>query len=237
MKNPIVRKLNSLSLKQIRLLFRVFFFLFPLLCSIQGQAMAEGKVSAKYSPLKITEGVPVRPGTISWSPDGKRIAFIGRTLGIYDTETGEKKELAIKEPLYVSWATGDEILLIYREDERNLFCAVDAGSLRVEKLKLDMDVDAAFPASDGRRLFLVHAGIKHLSIGTDVRFTLFVFDRKEGTTKKMLTFGRTLPIKNPGEDYLKGWLHAGLNPIDDSLFIMEHIKPPHRAALFEDKRC
>ena len=147
-------------------------------------------------------------------------------MGIYDTETGKRKELDIKEPLYVTWTTVDEILLIYREREKNILCAVDAETLRVEKLKPDREVDAVFPAADGRKLFLVQSRFKHLSIGTDARFALFLFDRKEGTSKNIYTFGRTLPIKNPGGDYLNGWLHAGLNPFDGSLFIMEQIKPP-----------
>ncbi len=211
-------------------LLRLGFFIFLLLLLFMHPpaitSAEEAKSLRKYSPLKIAEGVPLQPGALSWSQDSKRFAFIGRMLTVYDTETGSRKDLAIKDPLSVSWSAGNEILFICREGGRKLLCAVDAEDLRVEKLKTDMETDAVFPASDGKRLFLVQSRIKHLSIGTDVHFTLYVFDRKEGTSKEVYTFGRTLPRKNPGGDYLNGWLHAGLNPFDGSLFIMEHIKPP-----------
>ncbi len=36
------------------------------------------ETAQRYSPARIASGVPAKPGSMTWSPDGRRLAFIGK---------------------------------------------------------------------------------------------------------------------------------------------------------------
>lgn len=196
-----------------------------------GRVTVEPVPSAGYSHIKISAGVSARPGGLSWSPDNKRIAFIDKTLNIFDIEGKKQTGLDIKEPFFVSWAEGADILVLFKEDGRKALGIVDAGGLSVKKIRLDPEPEAIFPlrpygSNGAERLLILSSKIKVLSFGTDLSYSLFIYNIKDGTTKNIYTSSRIYPVKNPNIGYLPAWIHAGLNPLDGSFLIMEQIKPP-----------
>ncbi len=204
----------------------LFIFLSIALFCPAGRASAENKRPASYAVSKIPGAVDSRPGVMSWSPDGERLAFIGSgVLRIYEIGSRQEKIVKINGPLYVCWNRGNEIFVISDDGKRHLFVA-DASTLAMREVKLDIDPDAVFPVRDGGKTLVVVSDIRPMTFGTLVNFTFFLCDLKEGSASKIFATGNVFPSRRPDINYLKAWLHAGINRLDGSLLVMEHIKPP-----------
>jgi WD40 repeat protein len=167
-----------------------------------------------------------RPGVLSWSPDGERLAFIDGTLHLYDIASGKRRSADVPDPSFVSWRSAEEILVISQEDGRKHLYIVDVKSLSMQKVKLDIEPSAVFPLKNSRQLLIMSSEVKAFALGTRVRFSLFLYDLKTGISGNLFSSDRTLPAKKADINVLNAWTHAGFNNLNGSFMIMEHIKPP-----------
>lgn len=206
--------------------FIIFFILFFLILFPAGRASAENKRPARYEVSKIPGAVGSGPGVISWSPDGERLAFISSgALHVYEVANGKEKTVKISRPFYVCWSTGSEIFVISEDGKKHLGI-VDASTLKMREVKLDIEPDAVFPLGDSGKALIVVSDIRAMTFGTLVNFNFFLCDLKEEAARKIFTTGDVFPSRRPDINYLKAWLHAGINRLDGSFLVMEHIKPP-----------
>lgn len=183
--------------------------------------------SDKYRPVRIASGIATKPGIMSWSPDGKQLTYIDTNLRIYDVASGERKTIEIENPIYVAWSGGNSLYALSLDKEgKKVLCLIDSETLKKTELRLNMEVDALFPTSDDKKLLLLSINIRVLSMGTEVTNNVFAYDLVREKTRTLYTSSRIYLSKEINKNALLAWLHAGLNPLDDSLLIIEHIMPP-----------
>jgi hypothetical protein len=183
--------------------------------------------AAPYRPTRIADRVPSRPGAIAWSPDGKQLAFIDRTVTVIDVdgETAAARRIDINAPRYLAWADDGTLYALSREGDQDVLFLIDAARKDITRLALDRPADAVYPV-DHRRAFLLSLRISRIKIGTQVACELSLLDLANGTAAILHTYSRIVPTADREEELLTAWLHAGPNPLDGSFLIMEHIKPP-----------
>jgi hypothetical protein len=189
------------------------------------EAVSSAAPPGKYHPLRIAEGVPAKPGMFAWSPDGSKIVFSGKTIEIYDTSDGKLEQVNIKAS-FATWYGNDTILVISKEAGKNILNRVNTNSLEVERISLDVNPDAVFTSADGRTILLLESRIQVMFIGTSVGYSLFAYDMRDGTKKKIYDSDIIYPTRQPSIDLLQAWFHAGLDALGNSLLLMEQVKPP-----------
>jgi hypothetical protein len=185
---------------------------------------APAETAAPYHPARIASGVQTQPGSASWSPNGKRIAFLTTTVNIYDRERGTLKTVGIKNPSYLLWPTEQELLVIVQSADTAVLCVVEPDTLAVTPHALDSDARALYPL-DTNRLLVLSTKRTMLKFGIEMNYQLAAYDRRDNTQKRLYSFSKLYPRKTP-EELLAAWLHAGPDPLNDALLVMELIKPP-----------
>ncbi|MBI5638873.1 MAG: PD40 domain-containing protein [Nitrospirae bacterium] len=210
---------------------RRIWFLVTLLLQIApflltGYISAGENPAPKYRPVMLAENVLLRPGALSWSPDGKRLAFVSGTIKIYNWESKQQDEIDIKEPVYVNWAADNRLFVLSRADNRDVLCTINMANPVIQKTCLDSDADALFPLKDNRRILILSSKVKYLSFGTDTQYSLSIYDRKDGSKKGIYSFRKIYSVKNLNSNFLEGWIHAGVSPLDEGLLMLEYVKPP-----------
>jgi hypothetical protein len=183
--------------------------------------------AAPYRPTRIASNVPSRPGAIAWSPDGKQLAFIDRTVTVIDVdgEDAAARRIDISAPRYLAWADDGTLSVLSREGDQDVLFLIDAARPGIVRKALDRRADAVYPV-DHRRSLLLSLEISRLKIGTQVSYSLSLLDLANGTASFLHTSGKIVPTADRDEDLLTAWLQAGLNPLDGSFLVMEQIKPP-----------
>jgi len=207
-------------------LFCSLLLLFPAACaSVHAPSLTEA--SAKYHPAKIASGVPARPGSVSWSPDGRRLAFISNGLRMVDVESGGQRAVAIDNPSYIAWAADKRTLYAVVEKKgRNALCSIDAVSLAIKEIFLDSEADAIYPSADNGKLLIFSTSARNFDFGTELSYRVFAFELSNGTTKTLYASSKIHPMTQLDMNVLLAWTHAGVSPLDNSLLIIEHVKPP-----------
>lgn len=186
-------------------------------------AFASGTETGR-NPQKISSEVRESPGSLSWSPDGKKLAFIGKSLYIWDLEKRRAERVALKDPFYVCFLSAEEFLALHREGGANVLVRVDASSLKLERIAAGMEPDAVFPI-DGNNILMLSVRAKPLKIGTDVYYGLFKYALKKKELIKLHASNRILPFR-AGEGFLKNSNRAAINPSDTSISFFEYVRPP-----------
>jgi WD40 repeat protein len=181
----------------------------------------------RYSPARIASGVPAKPGSMTWSPDGKRLAFIGKKLAVYDTGSGEQKILSIDNPYYAAWSSDNTLYVLARDKTgREILCSLDGVNFTVKPIPLDHDADAIYPTGGGKSLVLLSTTMKSHSFGTTISNTVVLRNVAANRSKTVYRSVRTYMLKNPDVASWTAWMHAGPSPLDDAMLVMEHVKPP-----------
>ncbi len=189
------------------------------------EAVSSSVPPGKYHPVMIAEGVPARPGMFAWSPDGSKIVFSGKKIGIYDTSDGKIEHVNIKAS-FAAWYGNDTVLAISGEAGRNILNKVDVANLAVKKIGLDINPDAVFASHDGKTVLLLESRIRVMPIGTSVGYSLFAYDMRNGLMSKIYDSDIIYPTRQPNIDFLHAWFHAGLNRSGNFLLLMEQVRPP-----------
>ncbi len=176
---------------------------------------------AEEAPL--LTNVPSRPGAAAWSPDGARLAAIRElTLVLVDLRTNKPQILPVPHPLFVSWAPGTDLLVITADDHRLLRVNPDTGASTIVDLPGN-PVGAQWLVAD-TTMFVVTAASRTMSIGTPAEAHLLTIG--PGPPKEIFRWDHMLPTRNPDIDFTTGWVHAGPNPLDDTLLVPEFHDPP-----------
>jgi WD40 repeat protein len=189
------------------------------------EAVSSSSSPGKYHPVRIAEGVLAKPGMFAWSPDGSRIFFSGKKIGIYDTSNGKIEQVNIKAG-FATWYGNDAILVISGEAGRKILNKVNVADLAVKKIGLDINPDAVFASSDGKTVLLLESRIRVMPIGTIVGYSLFAYDMRNGLTRRIYDSDIIYPTRQPNIDLLHAWFHAGLDLSGNLLLLMEQVRPP-----------
>lgn len=180
--------------------------------------------AAPFHPVRIASGVPAQPGSVSWSPDGKRIAFISASVNIYSREQGTRKTVKIDNPSYLLWPKDRELLVLAQSAETIVLYHIDPDTMTVTQRALDSAARALYPL-DSEGLLILSMKRIMLQFGIEMNYQVSVHDRREHTQKSLYSFYKLYPRSTP-EELLSTWLHAGPDPLNDALLVMELITPP-----------
>ena len=145
-------------------------------------------------------------------------------MNIYDREQGTLKTVGINNPSYLLWAADQELLVIAQSADTAELCVVEPDTLAVTQHALDRDARALYPL-DADRLLVLSTKRAMLKFGIEMNYRLAAYDRRDNTQKNLYSFSKLYPRKMP-EELLLAWLHAGLDPLNDALLVMELITPP-----------
>ncbi len=202
--------------------------LFTVASCMAMQPVPLAKTAARYDPVILASGIPATPGSLAWSPDGKRLALTGKTLTILDIDSGRKESFPANNPYYAAWASdGTLYALSVNAENKSLLCSLADGNPRLKETVLDGRIDAVYPTSDRKLVFRsVHS--KRYSFGTEISAEAVQQDLATGNSKTLYSFSRTCVVEQPDISQWTSLMHAGLNPLEDTLLVMEHIKPPHQ---------
>lgn len=199
-------------------------FLFAPACAPSRHSLLTD-ASMRYDPVRIAKSVPAVPGSLAWSPDGKRFAFVSELITIVDTDSLERKSVDIPRPVSLAWSEDDKLYVLSREQDATALFVVDPGKLSATKLQLDRDADLLYTL-DPDTLILSAARMNSTRIGTELSWRLSRYAVATAATRTLSTFSKIYPWKTPERDLLLAWLHGGINPLDRSFLVMEHVKPP-----------
>jgi len=211
-----------------RLLLYVFaLFLFALSMPLTAVAGHEAPVK-KFSPQEIADRVGSTSGSVAWSPDGKKLAYVGEKDGrvfIYELGSGGVKHLKPGGAWFVTWASENELMVLYDDGGNPALGRADADTLEVRKNSLPERPLSAYLLEDGPAVLLQASKVEKISFGTEVLIKLLRFDIDSGRSKVVYRSSRVLP-KRIGISAAGGWIEAGPNPLDSLVMLLEYVYPP-----------
>ena len=182
------------------------------------------ETAAPYHPYRIAAGVPARPGSASWSPDGKQLAFLTTTVSIYDREQGTLKTLAIRDPSYLLWSAEQELLVIAESADPPVLFVVKTDTFVVTQHALGPGARAVYDL-DADRLIVLSAKKTVQKLWIEMQYQFSTYDRRDNTQRNLHSFNKVYPRRIPSE-LLLAWLHAGLDPLNNELLVLELVTPP-----------
>jgi hypothetical protein len=184
-------------------------------------------LALKYRPMKIATNVPAEPGSIAWSHDGRTLAFVKHGMvNLYDAVSGEGRSRQLEGAHFVCWSPTDSLLVLAYEKGEDVLCTIDRKSLDVTTTPVAAGAAAVYPADDNRHLIILAKNIRKFSYGTEISLQVSSHENVSGTQTPLYAFSKIYPMDRPDLRAMLAWTHAGLNPLDNSLLIIEHIKPP-----------
>ncbi len=183
--------------------------------------------SIKYRPTQIAKDVMARPGSFAWSSDSASLAVItGETVAIYIVATNEQRILRLAGAHFVTWPSPGRLLVLARDNESDILFTIDGESLTLARTILQKHTDAIYSTADNSEMCLLSADVRSFSFGTQVALELSLITAGDTTSRPLYSSTRILPPHWSDKRTLLAWTHAGQNPLDSSLLVIEHIKPP-----------
>jgi WD40 repeat protein len=193
-------------------------------CASRGPVLTEA--ASPYHPARLASDVPARPGSIAWSPDGKLIAWAGKQLTVYNGESGKQTLFPVADPRFLAWSPDGLLYILTRDANDDVFLSsLDAVSSRVTVLAC-VEADAVRPLPDGRGVVLLSADVKPLSMGTQINTRIVLQNLGTKRSRTLYRLSKTAMVRNPDAALWTGWLHGGVNPLDDSIFVLEPVVAP-----------
>jgi len=199
-------------------------FAIMLVCLLlPANAMSAQKPPAKYEPVKIASGVKGTPGTVAWSADGSRIAYIARKAHIYDISGKHRSSLKISDPYFLNWSGENQLLVLHGGGQ---FAIVNTVTGESRDIEMPEGAVGVYPAWDDNLIVLTEWS-KEISIGVDVHHVLYLLDLESGSLKDVYVASRIIPRRYSGSEYLRGWLSEGPAPASGEALLLDFIVPPN----------
>ena len=199
-----------------------------LMCLPSRAALAAGSVTAPEPVASlVSRGAAPGHGTVSWSPDGVRLAYIeGKRLVILDVEAGKRVKSPVKGVYFIRWMDDSRILALRRDKKQAMASLLDASGKTVEEATLPVEADEAYPLRGFERLLLTRTTLETLTIGIETVSTAGVLNTSNGTYGKSFVAERIHPRGLAGREFIMGWSEAGPSPLDDALLLIDYKDPP-----------
>lgn len=208
--------------------FTVLVLLLTLAACAPRLAPSLTEAASRYRPARVAGNMQARPGIIAWSPDGTHLAFAARELAIFDASTGGKKMYPLENLQYLAWSPEGTLYALCRGSEgRTILFILDPGSSDFRQVPLDVTADAVYPGADGKSLMLLEANVQSLPFGSAVTVKVTTTDLAGKNRRAIYSSSKTSMLRKPNVTALTAWIHAGLNPLDHALLVMEHTVPPN----------
>jgi dipeptidyl aminopeptidase/acylaminoacyl peptidase len=212
------------------ILLLVLFSLVATSCASRN-APSLTDLAQKYHPTRIATGVQTGPGSLAWSPDGKALAYINGQVNLDDIDSAERKTIPIAAPHFLCWLEEGRLFVLYQEQGRDALLSMDRRGEDPMNIAVNDGAEAIYCAANTGDLLVLAKKITSFTYGTAVTFRVSAHDRRDRPTKNLYTIDKSYPWKQLDLRRLLAWTHAGLNPVDNSLLVIEYAKPPAFAPL------
>lgn len=148
------------------------------------------------------------------------------TIRLYDAGSATKRSLRIEGAHSLGWSDADSLLLLAKEKGKDILCTIDRESLEITKRNVDEGAEAVFTALGNPHFLVFSKRVSRLSYGTEVALNVTAYETNTNDRKILYTFAKIYPKGDLDPRALLAWTHAGLHPLDNSLLVIEHLKPP-----------
>ena len=200
--------------------------LMALLLGSAGSAGAVGDEARGPVISLVSKNVASGQGTVAWSPDGRRLAYIEKALLIRDMESEKQVKSPVRGIYYIRWIDDSQIMALRRQKDMTLACLLDASGELIAEAVLPVRADAAYELKGFQRLLIVSTTMDTLRIGVQTVSTVSVFNTPDGSYGNTYTTSRIHPRVLADRDFIMGWSEAGPSPLDDTLVLIDYKDPP-----------
>lgn len=197
----------------------LFVLLFILSCT------TTGGIKDDVSDRFLYNGVPMRPGVVSWSPVSSRIALIRNDeLVIHNADTGDSQIIPEIKPLFIEWAPGNDLLIVRSKGESSELVRMDVDKQTFDPVITKMPPIAARWLRPPDELIVFSTEIKRLSIGTFVTYSLLRVE--SGRDEIFFSWEAYFPIRSSTADFISGWIYPNLRPVHETVLMPQFHDPP-----------
>jgi WD40 repeat protein len=199
----------------------LILFLLLILSACSTQYISKTETPAVYS----IDGIPLRPGAVSWSPDSTRLALMkNEQLVLFDYTTGISRRIPEISPVFLEWAPGGRVVALREKGAGREIIMLDARKGTYHSIPPDESTEAVRWLNPPDELVALSTDIKRLTIGTFVTYKLTLvkgMDRKVVFQKELY-----LPTRRQDREFTSAWLFPGIRPVHETVLIPEYHNPP-----------
>jgi len=218
--------LLTLRMRSMSVAAAVFFLVIETSC-VTRHVPSPTAFSFKYRPIKIAVDIETQPGCVAWANDGRTLAFVRKgTVNLYDAESAEVRSIRLDGAHSVAWSPEDALLVLAKENGKDILCTIDRKNLEISRTPVDAGAESVYAANDNRHLLLLAKRLRRLTFGIEVALRVSLYEINAGAPKTLYEFTKIYPVDKPDRRTLSAWTHAGLRPVDNSLLVIEYIRPP-----------
>lgn len=179
----------------------------------------------EFALKEIASSVKPHRGSVVWSPDGTKAAYIGRGVFVHDIQSGKASDLEIEGAHFLLWSESG-LYALAKEGETSAIAVIDAGKNTVKSVKLGFAATALYPSYDGSGLIALSESGQRLKIGIDVTYKAYEIPESGAEPVEIFSQSKIVSSKGLSEGDLKGWALTSNLPLLNTLALMEYLKPP-----------
>lgn len=176
-------------------------------------------------PVYSIEGIPLKAGAVSWSPDSTRLAFIRNgQLVLFDYATGKSRRVPEIKPVFLDWAPGERLAVVRDTGAGREIITLDAEKGTYQSVKSDNNTEAVRWLNQHDTLVALSTDIKRRTIGTFVNYVLTRIEggRQERVYEREFYF----PTHRQDLEFISGWSVPGIRPVYETVLAPEYHNPP-----------
>ena len=201
--------------------------LVPAILVSAGRADEKPAPGVSLKARLISKSAASGQGTVAWSPDGQRLAYISKSLVVEEIEGDKRLKSPVKGIYFISWLDDSHLLALRRKGKAAFAALLDASGLLLNEIVMPVAADAAYPLSGFERLLLLSSTMEPINkIGVRTVASAYVFETSGGTYREAFSIDRIQPRALAGQGFIMGWSGAGPSPLDEALVLIEYKDPP-----------